>query len=319
MNKILEQIGLLGILPVAVMKDADQAEAVSRRLAFAGIPAIEVTFRTQAAARIIERIAANVPEMLVGAGTVLTVDQARVAVASGAKFIVSPGLSPKVVEFCIGNSVPVIPGVATPTEVTAAMQYDLEVVKFFPAEASGGVQYLRAMAAAFGEMRYVPTGGIDQSNLLSYLRFRNVHACGGSWMLKSDLLDAGNFDEIERLSRHAVDALLGFEVKHVGINTPDAAEAGKIVATLENTFHFSSRETPGSFFTGAHIEVLKRQYLGAHGHLAVGTNFIDRAIHHLSLKGVGIKPDTKNMKDGKLVSVYLDLDLGGFAVHLLQS
>ena len=318
MNNILEQIGLLGILPVAVIKDETKAMPLAKALCEGGLRTIEVTFRTSAAARVIEQIAAGDSEMLVGAGTVLTIDQVRSAVDAGARFIVSPGFSSKVVEYCLSNSITVIPGVATPTEVQYAIEYNLDVVKFYPAEASGGLEYLKAIAAPFKDMKFIPTGGIDESTLLSYLRFPQVLACGGSWMIKSELIDSGNFDEIQKLARQAVNRMLGFELRHIGINMPNASDAEQLATTIGNAFDLAMRDTTGSFFVGTQFEVLKQQYLGAHGHIAIGTNFINRAIAYLAFKGIGIKPELKNEKDGKLVSVYLDIEIGGFAVHLLQ-
>jgi 2-dehydro-3-deoxyphosphogluconate aldolase/(4S)-4-hydroxy-2-oxoglutarate aldolase len=256
--------------------------------------------------------------MLVGAGTVLTIDQARTAIDAGAHFIVTPGFNPKIVEFCLSNSIPIIPGITTPTEIQYAIEYNLEVVKFFPAEASGGTEYLKAIAAPFKEMQFIPLGGIEESNLLSYLRLPRVLACGGSWMIPSALINSGNFDEIMKLTRKAVVKMLGFELRHVGMNTADANEAKQITGTIEKLFNFEVRETNGAFFVGNQFEVIKQKYLGANGHIAIATNFIERAVAHLALKGISIKPETKNVQDGKLSTVYLDLEIGGFAVHLVQ-
>jgi 2-dehydro-3-deoxyphosphogluconate aldolase / (4S)-4-hydroxy-2-oxoglutarate aldolase len=204
MDKILEQIGLLGILPVAIVEDENKAERLAQTLCECGLPIIEVTFRTQTAASVIERIAQDSLQMLIGAGTILTIDQARKAIDAGARFIVSPGFSPKVVEFCLSHSIPVIPGIATPTEIQYAVEYNLEVVKFFPAEASGGTEYLKAIAAPFKEMWFIPTGGIEESNLLSYLRLPRVLACGGSWMIQPEMIRTGQFENIAELTRKAV-------------------------------------------------------------------------------------------------------------------
>jgi 2-dehydro-3-deoxyphosphogluconate aldolase / (4S)-4-hydroxy-2-oxoglutarate aldolase len=318
MNKILEHIGLMGILPVAIVDDETKAVQLAQALCEGGLRTIEVTFRTSAAAHVIERIAASSLDMLIGAGTVLTIDQARIAIGAGARFIISPGFNPKVVEYCIANSVPVIPGVMTPTEIQYAIEYHLEVVKFFPAESAGGLEYLKAIAAPFKEMRFIPTGGISASTLLSYLQFPQVIACGGSWMMKSELIESGKFDEIAKLTHQAVSTLLGFELRHIGMNLPNASDAERIAATIKKTFDLEVRDTSGSFFVGTQFEVLKKQNLGTHGHIAIGTHFIDRAIAYLAFRGIGIKPETKNIKDGILSTVYLDIEIGGFAIHLVQ-
>jgi 2-dehydro-3-deoxyphosphogluconate aldolase/(4S)-4-hydroxy-2-oxoglutarate aldolase len=318
MDRILKQIGLMGILPVAIINDETKAVPLAHTLCESGLPAIEVTFRTKAAASVIEQIAADSSHMLVGAGTVLTTDQAQAAIDAGAQFIVSPGASSKVIEYCIAKAFPVVPGVATPTEIQRALEYGLDVVKFFPAEACGGLQYLKAIAAPFKGLKFIPTGGIEQSTLLPYLRHPDVLACGGSWMVNPELIDAGRFDTIGTLSREAVSMMLGFEIRHIGMNSASADEARNVALQLGKFFQLDLRETSGSFFVGTDFEVLKRQYLGTHGHIAVATNFIERAIAYLARMGVQIKPDTKNEKDGALATVYLDVEVGGFAIHLFQ-
>jgi 2-dehydro-3-deoxyphosphogluconate aldolase/(4S)-4-hydroxy-2-oxoglutarate aldolase len=318
MDRILEQIGRVGILPVAIISDETKAVQLARVLCESGLPAIEVTFRTKAAASVIKQIAADSSHIIVGAGTVLTTDQAQAAVDAGAQFIVSPGLSTKVIEHCIAKAFPVVPGVATPTEIQQALEYGLDVVKFFPAEACGGLQYLKAISAPFKDLKFIPTGGIEQSTLLPYLQHPNVLACGGSWMVHPDLIDTGKFDEIGTLSRQAVSMMLGFEIRHIGMNSASADEARSVAEQLGKLFRLDLRETNGSFFVGTDFEILKRQYLGSHGHIAIATNFIERAIDHLDRIGIHLKPDTKNEKNGSLVTVYLDCEVGGFAIHLFQ-
>ncbi len=204
MNALFSQLRAFGIIPVVVIDNEDSAEPLAQALIDGGLPCAEITFRTAAAENAIQRIAAKYPSMLVGAGTVLSVDQAKKALDAGAKFIVSPGLNQKVVEFCLHQHVTVIPGVLTPTEVSAAIDLGLEVVKFFPAEASGGVAYLKAISAPFKGIKFIPTGGIDESNLLSYLQLPSVLACGGSWMVKPELIASCRFDEIAQVTARAV-------------------------------------------------------------------------------------------------------------------
>jgi 2-dehydro-3-deoxyphosphogluconate aldolase/(4S)-4-hydroxy-2-oxoglutarate aldolase len=318
MNSVLEQIGLHGLVPVVVINDAAHAVPLSEALLRGGLSCIEVTFRTSAAPAAIGTIAKRFPKMLLGAGTVLTIDQVKQAVDLGSRYIVSPGLNRKVVEYCLEHDIPVTPGVATPTEIEAALDLGLEVVKFFPAEAMGGLPYLKAIAAPYKKLRFIPTGGIDETNLLSYLKFPQVFACGGSWMVKPELIAAGKFDDIRALTGQAVNLMLGFELRHVGINTPDAATAGGVAAQIESLLQMPLKDGASSIFVGTHFEVLKRNYLGAHGHLAIGTNFIERALAYLAERGVATNPETRNEKDGKLVSIYLNVEIGGFAIHLLQ-
>jgi 2-dehydro-3-deoxyphosphogluconate aldolase/(4S)-4-hydroxy-2-oxoglutarate aldolase len=256
--------------------------------------------------------------MLLGAGTVVTVDQVKTAVDCGAQYIVSPGLSRTVIEYCRQNDIAVTPGVATPTEIEAALDLGLQVVKFFPAEANGGLEYLKAISAPFKQMKFIPTGGIDENNLLPYLKFPAVLACGGSWMVKADLVSGKRFDEVKRLTEQAVAKMLGFQLSHMGINNPNPTEAAKGASLLSRLLQLPIKDGDSSMFVGTQFELLKRQYLGRHGHVAIGTNFIERAIAYVARKGVGVKEETKIEKSGKLATVYLDTEVGGFAIHLLQ-
>ena len=318
MNSVLEQIGLAGIVPVVAIDDAANAEPLARALKEGGIPCVEITFRTAAAKEAITRIVAAHPDMLVGAGTVLSVDQAKTAIECGAKFIVSPGLNPKVVEYCGGRQIPITPGIATPSDVDVALEFGLDVVKFFPAEASGGLAYLNAIGAPYKMMKFIPTGGIDESLLMAYLKSPRVLACGGSWMVKAELINAGKFDEIRALSAKAVSTMLGFDIRHVGINCASADESMGAANKIAQVFQFQVKAGNSSNFVGTQFEFLKQTGRGTHGHIAVVTNFIDRAIYHLSRRGVKIIPETRVEKNGKLQTVYLDFEVGGFAFHLLQ-
>ncbi len=203
MNEILKQIGLTGIVPVVVLNNAADAMPLAESLIKGGLPCAEVTFRTDAAEESIRTIAKNFPDMLVGAGTVLSVEQVNRAVGAGAKFIVSPGLNPKVVEYCIKKGYPVTPGIMTPTELEMALGLGLDVVKFFPAENAGGLKMIKAMSAPYTMMKFMPTGGINSTNVRDYLACDKILACGGSWMVKGDLINSGNFAEIENLTREA--------------------------------------------------------------------------------------------------------------------
>ncbi len=204
MNKILEQVSSAGIIPVIAIDNAQDAEPLASALIEGGLPCAEVTFRTAAAKESIARIAKAFPAMHLGAGTVLTVDQVKAAIDSGAKYIVSPGINPKTVEYCVSQNIPVTPGIATPTEIEMALELGLDVVKFFPAEPLGGILYLKAISAPYKGLKFIPTGGIDESNLLSYLKLPNVIACGGSWMVKAELINGKQFGEIKRLTEQAV-------------------------------------------------------------------------------------------------------------------
>jgi 2-dehydro-3-deoxyphosphogluconate aldolase/(4S)-4-hydroxy-2-oxoglutarate aldolase len=204
MEEILKRIGQLRIIPVVAIDDAADAVGLGDALAAGGLPIAEITFRTNAAEQSI-RMLARRPDLLVGAGTVLNVDTAKKAVDAGAKFIVSPGFNPKVVGWCVANKVPITPGTATPTDIEMALDHGLTVVKFFPAEAIGGIKSLKAIAAPYGMMHFIPTGGIALDNLEEYLKFPKILACGGSWMVGKEMIAAKQFDKIRDLTRAAVD------------------------------------------------------------------------------------------------------------------
>ncbi len=318
MKTILQEIELTGIVPVIAIDDAENAVPLAKALIDGGLPCAEVTFRTAAAKDAMTRIAKEYPDMLMGAGTVLSVEQVKTAVGCGAKYIVSPGLNPKVVEYCVANNIPVFPGVATPSEVERAMELGLNVVKFFPAEGNGGLPYLKAIGGPYKQMRFIPTGGIDETNLLSYLKYSQIVACGGSWMVKQDLIAAKQFDEIRKMTERAVMMMLGFELKHIGMNTASAEESIGTASQIAKLFNLVVKEGNSSNFVGTQFEVMKKNYLGTHGHLAIGTNFIERAIAYYERKGVTFLQETNVEKNGKRVAIYFKDEIAGYALHLLQ-
>ena len=205
MNPVLEQIGKIGIVPVVKIDRAEDALPLARALCAGGLPCAEVTFRTDAAAEAIRAMIAGYPDMCVGAGTVLNAEQVDAAVEAGAKFIVSPGLNPRTVRHCQEKNVPILPGTSNPSGVEAAIELGLGVVKFFPAEQAGGTAMIKALAAPYTKMKFMPTGGINTKNLKEYLSCDQVVCCGGSWMVKGDLIKKGKFDKIRQLTKEAVE------------------------------------------------------------------------------------------------------------------
>lgn len=205
MSSVAETIQKMGVVPVVVLHDAKDAAPLAKALCDGGLPCAEVTFRTDAAQESIAVMTREYPEMFVGAGTVLTVDQVDRAVSAGAKFIVSPGFDPEIVDYCLGQNIPVFPGCITPSEVAQAVKRGLKIVKFFPAEQFGGMATIKAIAAPYVGLKFMPTGGVNAKNLESYLACDEIVACGGSWMVKGDLIKAGKFDEITSLTKEAVE------------------------------------------------------------------------------------------------------------------
>lgn len=204
MNTIEEKFSNAGVVPVVVLHDAANAFPLAEALMEGGLPCAEVTFRTEAAEESIRLMSSKYPEMLVGAGTVLTTDQVDRAVSAGAKFIVSPGFDPEIVDYCIQKNIPVFPGCITPSEVAQAVKRGLKVVKFFPAEQAGGIQMIKAMATPYTVVKFMPTGGISAKNLRNYLECDKIICCGGSWMVKGDLIENGEFEKIKDLTKEAV-------------------------------------------------------------------------------------------------------------------
>jgi 2-dehydro-3-deoxyphosphogluconate aldolase/(4S)-4-hydroxy-2-oxoglutarate aldolase len=320
MHAVLEELGKIGIVPVIKIDDVEKAVPLAKALIAGGIPCAEVTFRTAQGEEAIRRIAREVPGILLGAGTVLTTDQVNRAIGAGAKFIVSPGLNPKVVAYCIQKGIPITPGCSNPSDIEQALEAGLEVVKFFPAEQAGGLDYIKAIAAPYPNLKFMPTGGINAGNIAKYIAFEKIHACGGSWMVSADSINAGEFEKITLLSREAVLNLLGLGVVHIGLNAGGEEEARKAAKLFNALFGFAVKDGNSSVFAGDGIEIMKTPGApGERGHIAIGTNSIHRAAAYLERNGVvfdraGAKKDAK----GNLTAIYCKEEILGFAWHLVQ-
>ena len=318
MNKVVEELGKIGIVPVIALDDAKDAEPLAKALIEGGLPCAEVTFRTEAAEESIKIMSEKYPELIVGAGTVLTPEQADRAMAAGSKFIVSRGLNPKVVKHCLDKGYPIVPGTSNPSDVETAIELGLDTVKFFPAEAAGGLKMIKSMAAPYTKMHFMPTGGINADNLKSYLDFNKIVCCGGSWMVKKDMVTAGDFEGIKNLTKQAVDTMLGFEVRHVGVNLASADEADELADTLNDMFSFEKKVGNSSIFSGTGFELMKKPGRGTNGHIAIATNYIERAIYHLEKRGFEFDKESTVIKEGRIKAIYFKGEFGGFAIHLVQ-
>ena len=316
--QLVEHMERTGIIPVIKLQQATDAVQTAQALLKGGIAAAEVTFRTDAAEESIRRIAAEVPDVLIGAGTVLRIDQGQRAIAAGTRFIVTPGFNPRVIDHCLAEGIPVFPGVNNLTQIEQALERGINVVKFFPAETSGGLKAIQALASVYGDVRFMPTGGINPQNLGGYFKFNKIVACGGSGMVDPELIAGGNFDEITRRSALAVRSALGFELRHVGIHQEHQVEAEHHARLLAEMFGFGLSEGASSYFVSDAIEITKSPYLGKMGHLAIGTNKLRMAMHYLEQKGFAFRAETAKTKDGRLVAIYLEQEISGFALHLLQ-
>ena len=317
---MLKELSLIGLIPVIKIEDPDDAVPLAKALIDGGLPAAEITFRTACAAEAIKNITEAYPEMLVGAGTVLTTEQVDAAIAAGSKFLVSPGLNPKVTAYCLSKGVPMLPGCSNPSDIEAALELGLDTVKFFPAEAAGGLKMLKAMAAPYGQLSFMPTGGISADNLLEYLKFNKIIACGGSFMVKDELVKEKKWDEITALTRNAVKTMLGLEFAHIGINAENAEEGEKNAKLFALMFGLSTRQTSKSIFAGDAFEFMTGKGPGKYGHIGIKCNFVDRAIAYFKRQGFEFDESsiTYDDKTGKPKFVYFKDEIGGFAVHIVQ-
>ena len=293
MNPIVEKVYQIGIIPVIAFNSVDEALPLCKALAEGGLPAAEVTFRTACAEECIRKIHEEMPEMLLGAGTVLTTEQADRAMAAGASFIVAPGFDPEVCKHVIDKGGIMMPGTCSAGEMQQAMNMGCEALKFFPAEANGGVGMLKNIGAALKSAR---------------------------WMCKSDVIKAGDWAKITAQSKEAVDTMLGLKLMHVGINTGNEEEAMKVANLIGSLLNMKVAPGNSSIFVGSkEFEIMKKPGRGTHGHIAIGCNNVDRAIYHLSQRGVKFDLDSKVVKNGKTIACYFADEIAGFAFHLVQA
>lgn len=307
-----------GIVPVVVLEDSKNAVPCAKALLAGGIKVMEITFRTAAAEDSIKEVSKGCKDMVVGAGTVITLEQCKTAINAGAKFIVSPGFDEEVVKYCIEKNVPVTPGCVTPTEIMAAMKLGLKVVKFFPANVYGGLKALKSLSGPFGSMKFIPTGGVNDENSGEFAASPFIEAVGGSWVCPKKDISEGNFEKITSLTKAARLAYLGYELGHIGVNAKDEKEASSVSSDFASAFSLDVKAGNSSIFASSLMEVMKTPYLGKNGHIAVKTNNVECAIADLESRGFKIDESTIKMKGDRINTVYLKNEIGGFAVHLLQ-
>lgn len=319
-NEVLKLFECTGIIPVIKLENTDDAVNLAKALYDGGIHAAEVTFRAEGADKVIKAMTEAYPDMLVGAGTVLTTEQVDKAVKAGAKFCVAPGLNPNVVKHCLSLGVPFVPGVANGSQIEQALELGLTFVKFFPAEQAGGLNYIKAVSAPYSQVVFMPTGGVNENNLNNYLANPKIVCCGGSWIVPDKLVKQGKWEEITELCKSAVSKMLDFKLVHVGINTNSESEAIGVASMFENAFGFTQKVGNSSVFAGSYVEVMKSNGRGKFGHIAVSTPNLERAVFQLGLKGIEVdQTSAKYDANGKMTVVYLKEEFGGFGVHLVQS
>ena len=319
MNPILEKVYQIGIVPVIAFNSVDEALPLCKALADGGLPAAEVTFRTACAEECIRKIHDEMPEMLLGAGTVLTTDQADRAIAAGASFIVAPGFDPNFTKHVLDKGCLMMPGTASSGEMQQAMNMGCEVVKYFPAEANGGVAMLKNIGAALKTAKWMCTGGVNAKNVNDYLGYDQIIAVGGTWMCKSDVIKAGQWDKITAMCQEAVDVMLGLELAHIGINSENEEEALATANMLSSLLSKKVAVGNSSVFVGnKEFEIMKKPGRGKNGHIAIACNNVDRAIYHLTRRGVKFDLSSMVTKNGKNTACYLADEVAGFAIHLVQ-
>lgn len=318
LDAVLEELENVGIVPVIKLDKVENAEKLAKALRDGGINCAEVTFRAKGADEVISRMVKAYPDMLVGAGTVLTCEQADAASAAGAKFCVAPGLNPKVVRHCLENGIPFAPGLSSASEIEQALELGLDFAKFFPAEQAGGLAYIKSVCAPYGTMRFMPTGGITADNLNAYLAYKKIVCCGGSWIVPAKLLEEEDWAGITKLCREAIDKMLGFTMVHVGLNCADPEEAESVADEFEKAFGFTKKVGNSSVFASTYMEMMKKPFRGKYGHIAIATNSVKRAVYQLKRRG--FEADESSFKynaEGVMNVAYLKDEFGGFAVHLV--
>lgn len=319
MNELLSKISGIGIVPVIKIENLENAVPLAKALIDGGLPIAEITFRAANADKAIKLIREAFPQMIVGAGTVLNTDQVDAAARAGAQFIVSPGFNVKTVEYCKSIGVTITPGCTTASEIELAIEEGLEVVKFFPAEQSGGIEKIKAFSGPFSNIKFMPTGGIDLKNLTSYIAFDKIIACGGSFMVKEEFIKNKEWDKITALCRQAVDIMLGFEIGHLGINAANEKEAEDTANLFANLFNMPLKIGNSSIIAGSAVEVMKSPYLGKNGHIGIKTNSVFRAKSHLENRGIKFnEASAKFDAKGKMTAIYTQQEIAGFAIHLMQ-
>lgn len=315
----MEKIEQIGILPVISLKKQESALPLAQALIAGGIPAVEITLRTARALSCIREISQAYPEMVIGAGTVMTFAQADAAIEAGASFLVSPGFSEELVKYCLEKEYPIVPGCSTGSEITSAVELGLQTLKFFPAEPSGGLAALKLLSGPFAGVRFIPTGGMTLDNIGSYLCHDFIAACGGSFMAKADDIEQGRFDQITEKCRRCVDISLGLELAHVGINMKDAATAQSCAGQLASLFRMPVKVGNSSTFAARAVEFMHTEYYGEKGHIGFFTNSVARALAYYRCQGIAIREESvRRDAAGRLVSFYLQDEIGGFAVHVVR-
>lgn len=308
-----------GILPVINIPSVEKALPLAKALIDGGIYAIEVTLRSACSLEAIKIIKEHYPEMVVGAGTVFDTTTVDKALEAGAEFIVSPGYDPELVDYCIKKGVLITPGCVTASDIQAGLKQGIRIFKYFPAELNGGIEAIKLLSGPFADAKFIPTGGINYSNLGTYLANEKIVACGGSYMATADMIKNDDWQGITAACKRAIDISLGFELAHVGINCQTKEEAYKGAKGVSDVFRMQEKVGNSSTFAGTAVEFMHNPYYGTNGHIGFRTNSVARALSYFNNRGFEILEDSVRKDEaGKLVSAYLKNEIGGFALHVVR-
>lgn len=314
MVDILKRLKMAGIIPVIQIEDAKDAVPLCNALRNGGLPVAEITFRTQAAADAIRNIHQAMPDIILGAGTVLTVNQVDQAIDAGASYIVSPGLNPNTVKRCQDRDVPIIAGCSNPTDIEKALEMGLNIVKFFPAQVLGGLSMIKALSGPFSQVNFIPTGGIDEKNLLEYLAFPQVAACGGSWMTPVDAIRNKEWSRIKNLTREAVNLMLGLELKSLCFAVNQESQVKHQARTLARLLGTEVSHIDGIYSVGRIFKLSENKEIG--NQITLVTNHVDRAIWHLDRQEIDVIEDSRVICSGVTQSIQLKDKIAGFDILL---
>lgn len=319
MNKIFNEIENCGILPTVELNNVKDTKLFAKVLIDCGLLCAEIKLGMQATEESICIINQEYPDIIIGLGSVSNTDQVDRAINAGAKFIVSSEFNEKLLQYCITKNIPVVPEVVSENQIEKAIEYGIEVVKVSITEAIGSSDMIKNISEKYSTMKFILMGDVDKIDINTYLESKNILACACNYLVNNELSDNKNFEKITELTREIVMTMLGFEVRHVGINCDNATEAEKTADKYDKLFGFKKKIGNSSTFAGIHIEVMHKNFLGEKGHLAIATHNVQRAFRYLKSLGVEFNMETaKYNKSNRLIVIYLRDEIAGFAVHLMQ-
>lgn len=318
-DKILQIIHDSGVLPVIAINDIECALPLAKACVESGLSAMEITFRTECAGEAMKLIKKEYPNLLLGAGTVLTTKQVDEAMQIGCDFMVTPGFNPEIVKYAISKRFPIMPGVSSAGEIEQAMMLGLSTVKFFPAEQVGGVPALKAYSGPYKQLKFIPTGGMTIDNFTTYTALDNVVAIGGTFMINKKHIAEKDVEAMKADIKVCVDKLLNIKLSHIGLNYQNEQEAMDMAKMLETFFHMNITNGNSSIFSGVkEFELMKKPGRGKYGHIGIGVSDIDRAVHYLTNRGVKFDEESLVIKDNKKTAIYFAEEISGFAWHLMK-